>query len=615
MTVATLLRQFERVILAPYAVPHLRRLVHRLAVGGSLLTDGQSADSVVDLVAQLHSARRASLSPARKRKPLESLDVNHASAPFIVPPNWAWLRLHEVGTLSGGMTPSKSQADFWDGDIPWLSPKDIKADEVRDSGLKITALGATATGLQIYPPGCLFIVARSGILKRALPVAINRVPATANQDMKVLRPFVSGLERYLQIMFKGMSDFILSELVKTGTTVQSLRYEEFERQPVPIPPLEEQHRIVAKVDELMSLCDELEAAQTEREARRDRLRTTSLQNLVAPDEKDSARFFLQNSRRMITKPEHVSGVRQVIFKLALTGRLLRESEAHNDAGQLLVAAAAARLQATDWRQRNPVTPSPATVARFALPDLPDSWRWARLDEIADVVCGVTKDGSKQGRAGYVEVPYLRVANVQRGYLDLKSMATIRVSRDTCEYLRLREGDILFNEGGDRDKLGRGWVWEGQINPCIHQNHVYRARLFAPIIDPRLVSWHGNTFGQQWFIEGGKQTTNLASLNKTTLRSFPVPIPPLAEQRRIVATVEELMAICDELEHSLAAEQTERGRLLEALLHAALEDGCQRDGDDNGCRDGQPESVGRAASLDQSEQSRPACGDQHNRTSR
>jgi type I restriction enzyme S subunit len=153
-----------------------------------------------------------------------------------------------------------NRSDFWEGDIVWLSPKDIKADEVSDSELKITTKGLSETRLQMYRTGSLFIVARSGILKRTFPVAINRVPAAANQDIKVLVPFLDGQERYLQIMFRGLTFFILRTLVKTGTTVQSLKYAQFESQPFPLPPLAEQHRIVAKVDQLMILCDRLETS-------------------------------------------------------------------------------------------------------------------------------------------------------------------------------------------------------------------------------------------------------------------------------------------------------------------------------------------------------------------
>ena len=153
-----------------------------------------------------------------------------------------------------------NRSDYWGGANVWLSPKDIKADEATDSELKITAKGLEETRLEAFPPGSLFIVARSGILKRTLPVTINRVAAAANQDMKVLIPFMRGMDRYLQIMFRGLTPFVLRQLVKTGTTVQSLKYAEFEIQPFPIPPLAEQQRIVAKVTELMSLCDRLEAS-------------------------------------------------------------------------------------------------------------------------------------------------------------------------------------------------------------------------------------------------------------------------------------------------------------------------------------------------------------------
>ena len=126
-------------------------------------------------------------------------------------------------------------------------------------------------------------------------------------------------------------------------------------------------------------------------------------------------------------------------------------------------------------------------------------------------------------------------------------------------------DILFNEGGDRDKLGRGWVWEGQVESCIHQNHVFRARLTNEAFDPYFVSMHGNTWGQQWFETHGKQTTNLASLNLTTLKSFPVPSPSLSEQREVVGQLQEVT----ELENSLRADLTQAKRHIATLRQSIL----------------------------------------------
>ena len=166
-------------------------------------------------------------------------------------------------------------------------------------------------------------------------------------------------------------------------------------------------------------------------------------------------------------------------------------------------------------------------------DRPD-WAWSTLGEIADLRGGVTKDAKREADPDYVEYPYLRVANVQRGFLDLSAVTTIRADRRKAEKLVLQPGDILFNEGGDRDKLGRGWVWEGQIENCIHQNHVFRARLTNGGFDPYFISMHANTWGQRWFERHGKQTTNLASINLATLKTFPVPAPSLKDQQAVVA---------------------------------------------------------------------------------
>jgi type I restriction enzyme, S subunit len=191
--------------------------------------------------------------------------------------------------------------------------------------------------------------------------------------------------------------------------------------------------------------------------------------------------------------------------------------------------------------------------------------WTTLGEIADIVGGVTKDVKRQMDPAFIDVPYLRVANVQRGYLDLDVVTTIRVPRAQAEKLYLQPGDILFNEGGDRDKLGRGWVWQGEIRNCIHQNHVFRARLTSPAFEPKFISLHGNTFGRRWFELMGKQTTNLASLNLTTLKSFPVPILPIAEQENLVAAAEQQASV----KAALALALDHAGRRAQKLRSAIL----------------------------------------------
>ncbi|HPM45735.1 MAG TPA: restriction endonuclease subunit S [bacterium] len=178
-------------------------------------------------------------------------------------------------------------------------------------------------------------------------------------------------------------------------------------------------------------------------------------------------------------------------------------------------------------------------------ELPE-WEEVTLKAIADIKGGITKDTGKQKKAD-IEVPYLRVANVQRGHLNLSEIKTIKIPKEKLEQYLLKHGDILLNEGGDPDKLGRGWIWESQIETCSHQNHVFRARLFDSNNQPKYVSWYANTVGADFFFQSGKQTTGLASINKTMISNLLINLPPIEEQHEIVRRVEKLFAIANSLE--------------------------------------------------------------------
>jgi len=234
-------------------VQNLRKAIFALGVKGKLGTGNMSDDHASDLVGMLGKKR---VKLCGKKSDL--LSITPEEKFFPVPENWQWVRLKELGRFCGGGTPSKLRATFWDGNINWVSPKDMKMAKIRDTELKITPEGLEKSRLTRIPKGSILIVARSGILKRCLPVAINDVECTVNQDLKVIIPFAEEMADYIRLTLLGFEDFILETLVKGGMTVQSLKYKEFENQAFPLPPLHEQKRIVKKVDQLISLCDDLE---------------------------------------------------------------------------------------------------------------------------------------------------------------------------------------------------------------------------------------------------------------------------------------------------------------------------------------------------------------------
>jgi type I restriction enzyme S subunit len=289
---------------------------------------------------------------------------------------------------------------------------------------------------------------------------------------------------------------------------------------------------------------------------------------------------VSGTRERLTRArEALKRFRQSVLSAACSGRLTEEWRAHHapealSADAVLTARRRAWVRAATSRRANEGRPISEAdlLKRYVAPaepdapgDAPDSWLWTTLDQITLLSGGLTK-GQKRGAHVKVRpVPYLRVANVQRGHIDLSVIKEIEATEAEIAELQLQSGDILLNEGGDIDKLGRGWVWEGQIAACIHQNHVFRARPVAESINPYFVSYYANALGQDFFFSAGAQTVNLASVSLSKVRTLPVPLPPSAEQAEIVRRVETLFALADTIEGGLRAAVVR----IESLSHAIL----------------------------------------------
>ena len=194
-----------------------------------------------------------------------------------------------------------------------------------------------------------------------------------------------------------------------------------------------------------------------------------------------------------------------------------------------------------------------------------NWPVKRVDEVAEVGSGVTLGKDVSGFKA-IDLPYLRVANVQDGHLDLSNVKSVRVRLDEVDRYCLEAGDVLMTEGGDLDKLGRGAIWDGQIPDCLHQNHIFRIRANRDILEPRFFAYIVESdIAKRYFMRVAKRTTNLASTNKTQVRAFRFPVPPLSEQYRIAGVVAAAKA------HILALREKERALLAlkRSLMHDLL----------------------------------------------
>ncbi len=196
----------------------------------------------------------------------------------------------------------------------------------------------------------------------------------------------------------------------------------------------------------------------------------------------------------------------------------------------------------------------------------------RLKHVSTVQTGVTLNG--EGDPAAPEWPYLRVANVQVGYMDLREIKSVRVPLERAAASMLQPGDVLMTEGGDIDKLGRGALWRGEVPNMLHQNHIFAVRP-SEVLDPEfLVYWLDGPIARTYFRTTAKQTTNLAGTNKWTLGNLPVPVPPVVEQRRAVEALDEettkISALIAETERFIGLARERRSALITAAVTGQID---------------------------------------------
>lgn len=245
----------------PDQIKQLRQTILNLAVRGKLVAQEPSDTPDSDFDPTL---------PARIEKP------------FSIPRGWQWARLRTLGSLKGGGTPSKSRSDFWGGTIPWVSPKDMKSDYLSGAQLSITESALSGSSVNLVAPESLLFVVRGMILAHSFPVAVSRTPLTINQDMKALVLAEPACSEYLLRALKGLKPEMLALVQRSSHGTCRIEGADYSNFPIPIPPLAEQYRIVAKVDELMALCDRLEASLNTADASRRRLLDALLYEALNP---------------------------------------------------------------------------------------------------------------------------------------------------------------------------------------------------------------------------------------------------------------------------------------------------------------------------------------------
>ena len=576
MNAEQLLTHFDRIADAPDVIPRLRRFILDLAVRGKLVEQDPTDEPASEMLRRIAAEKKRLVEAGEIRTPRHLGDGEPIATPFGIPQSWQWVRLDSVGAIIGGGTPSANEAaNFAEPGqgVPWLTPADLGGYSelfISRGSRDLSETGLQNSSATLMSKGTVLFTSRAPIGY----VAIATNPIATNQGFKSIVPYISDCSRFVALSMKTFASEI--DAKAPGTTFKEVSGRIVAGVPLPLPPLAEQRRIVAKVDELMALCDRLETARKERETTRNRLAAASFARLNAPDPdpavfQSHTAFALDNLTPLTTRPDQIKALRQTILNLAVRGKLVPQDPDDEPASELLKRIAGRRnelvLQKASRREK-PLAAIDADEPPFKVPS---GWEWSR---IGDAVLFTQYGTSTKSSPSEQGVPVLTMGNIQDGMVIWRNEKRIPNTVEELPALYLKKFDLLYNRTNSAELVGKTGIYLGEDDCRTFASYLIRLRVSREYFSPYFLNLTMNTseFRETQIVPLIKKQTGQANVNGTALKNMLVPVPPLAEQRLIVAKVDELMAMCDRLEASLVAGDETRGRLLDALLHEALEPG-------------------------------------------
>lgn len=571
MNAERLLEVYEQISEAPDAILRLRRFVLNLAVRGKLVEQDPTDEPASALLDRM-IAERAELERSKviKKVKLSASNASNDSIPF----NWIWTQLGTVGDWGAGSTPQRGNSEFYGGDIPWLKSGELGDSlHLKGSEETVTHKALAKCSFRLNKPGDVLIAMYGATIGK---LAILEEDAVTNQAVCGCTPFEGLANRYLFLFLLASREAFHAS--SEGGAQPNISKVKIVNTRFPLPPLAEQHRIVAKVDELMALCDRLEEARKTREETRDKLTAASLARLTAPDTTAEdfpthAAFALEALPALTMRPDHIKILRQTILNLAVRGKLVDQDTADEPASELLEREFA--LPNGHERRRKIIKEAAIDASKGILTTLPATWKYVRIQDLYDAKILVDyADGNhgslypRKAEFGEEGVNFVSAKDLIDGRVNWAGCS--KLNRNRADQLTkgwARTGDVLLTHNATVGRVAR--VPE-QTEPFLLGTSVTFYRLNKEGISPdyfylvlRSPIWQGQLEAIM-----AQTTRNQVSIQKQAF--FQVPVPPLAEQHRIVAKVNALMTLCDRLEAALTSTNTTRTRLLESLLHEALE---------------------------------------------
>ena len=542
MTLETFFEKFNQFADAPDAVAKMRELILESAIRGMLVPHNASDEPASELLKRI---ARLQDGQVRKQAALPSVGDD---AYLEIPPGWEWTRLGNTGRIFNGDSVSESGkaelAKVEDG-LPFIATKDVgygRAALVYVNGLKVPLRDPR---FKVARANAVLICAEGGSAGRKIGVTDRDIcfgnKLFANEVWEGIH------HRYVFYVYQAPTFFKEFAARMTGI-IGGIARSEFLSLPFPLPPLGEQRRIVAKMDELMALCDRLEAQQQERETRHAALARASLARFADAPTPANLPFLFHPSYAIPP-----ADLRKSILDLAVYGKLSAPAPDDDEIPSLEEFREAAASLANSLGLRSPKESLDEAEPPF---DVPGHWRWMALADLGAAQTGTTP--SKNDHEAFNgDIPFIKPADILPDGVNYSNESLTRYGAESGSRLAPAGSLLMVCIGtiGKCNLIERECAFNQQINSLSPVQWVDSQYLLLAVRAPYFqdAAWKKSS------------STTIAILNKGKWLSIPVPIPPLAEQRRIVAKVEQLMALVDALETQLAASRATAANLLSAFV--------------------------------------------------
>jgi type I restriction enzyme S subunit len=457
-------------------------------------------------------------------------DDDTSEGPWALPRAWCWVELREIGNWTSGGTPKSSEPDYYNGPFAWFRITELNEGRLRKAEKTLTQRGLNESSAKIIQaPFLMFAMYGASIGK----MAISEISAATNQAIACCSPSNAVDIDYLFWALQRSKRSIIR--LGQGGAQPNISQRILLECKIPLAPIAEQRRIVARVDALFAEIAEGEAALAE------------------------ARKGLNMFRR-------------ALLKAAITSELTKDWRAANPISEtgrdLLLRIAKDRVAKAPTKGRGARSVDDSQLETADLPTLPSSWAWATVREVGTVQLG--RQRAPQHHTGKHMRPYLRVANVFEDRIDLTDVKQMNFTPDEFETYELKPGDILLNEGQTPDLLGRPAMWRGEFEGYCFQNTLLRFQVRAPMNPEFCLLVFRHYLHAKRFKNESQITTNIAHLSSGRFSTIEFPVPPLDEQAEIVRRVSEGLASAADTVAMLNAEAVDAARLKQSILKAAFE---------------------------------------------